>query len=87
MARPKKKSVLGVELTSPDGVIWNWQIGKQEYQWCAMGWLLCRAPSGDLQRMAFSTKLEGAVGYTAGWHDGFSVGCTGRKVVGGADAM
>jgi hypothetical protein len=69
MRKCRKKEVMGVALTSPDGTIWNWQIDGNDYAWCPAGQLLHRMPGGQTRLIMFSHKVEGAVGYTMGWAD------------------
>jgi len=79
MAKPRRKSrtILGVEVTSIDGVSWSWDLDGRHYSWCPLGQLRCH--EGEHSRVAmFSQKLEGAVGYTAGYHDGYNLAQRGN---------
>lgn len=79
MARPKQKEVMGVPLSSLDGIVWNWTLDSVAYAWCKMGWLL-RQENGAQIRIMFSRTIEGAVGYTCGLHDGVNYAQRGRPV-------
>lgn len=71
MTSPKvrRKEVFGQSLASTDGNEWKWEIDGQEYHWRPDGWLHVHGEQGE-KRVAFSLRIEGAVGYTAGLHDG-----------------
>lgn len=67
--RTRRKDVLGQHLTSTDGNEWKWEIDGVEYHWRPDGWLHTHSEHGG-QRVMYSLRVEGAVGYTAGLHDG-----------------
>jgi len=67
--KPKKRSVLGLFITSLDGLVWTWALDGVVYNWCAHGQL--RTREGEVDRLVmFCEKVEGAVGYSMGLHDG-----------------
>jgi len=69
MAKDRVRDVLGVKVThkKPCGVS-EWILDGITYRWSPEGWLL--TGEGDkTRRLMYSRRLEGAVGYTAGWHD------------------
>lgn len=61
--------MLGQQLTSTDGNEWMWTIDGVEYHWEPSGWLHVHGEEGE-RRVMYSLRVEGAVGYTAGLHDG-----------------
>lgn len=71
MAACRKKSVLGVSVTSADQRVWTWQIGERRWTWCPAGQTRVHEPDGTELLSLWSPKLEGAVGYSMGWEDGW----------------
>jgi len=71
------KEMLGLVLQSHDGNLWKWQIDGIEYGWAPDGW--CIVMEGlDQRRLMYSIRVEGAVGYTMGLHDGKSMASRGN---------
>jgi len=69
----KVKSVIGIACQSPDGNLWTWNVGGNFYRWCKLGFLEL-VKDMIVQRIMYSRVLEGAVGYSAGYADGFAKG-------------
>jgi len=68
--RVRMKDIIGVRCTSADGNVWTWNLGGRFFRWCKLGH--CEmVNAATVTRVMYSKKLEGAVGYTAGWTDGF----------------
>jgi len=75
MAKVRKKSIMGVDLESTDGLTWKWRCGQRRFCWSGSGH--CYQFDGESEQgtlLIFSVRIEGAVGYTAGWVDGFARG-------------
>ncbi len=71
MSHPKlrRKDMMGQHLTSKDGVCWSWSLDGVSYTYCPDGWLTNFAGMESVK--VFScVRIEGAVGYTLGLHDG-----------------
>jgi len=69
----KVKSVIGVACQSADGNLWIWQIGGRFYRWCKLGFLEL-VEDMTVTRVMYSKSMDGAVGYSAGFADGFALG-------------
>jgi len=70
MAKLKKRSVLGVNVISEDGVLWVWTLDNMTYNWCPAGQCRHAGKEGGCDKIILWSKdLTGAVAYTMGWHD------------------
>lgn len=65
----RRKEMMGVHLRSEDGNLWRWDIDGAEYGWTPDCWLFVQE-GNDQRRVMFAQRIEGAVGYTMGLHDG-----------------
>jgi len=69
MASQQKRDVMGIEVkVERDRGIYSWELDNSPYWWTKAGWLITTV-NGSERRAMFSRTLEGAVGYTMGWHD------------------
>lgn len=69
MGKTRKKQVLGMDCYTEDGLLWSWTLDDVTYRWCKIGFCEMVYADGRIKRVMHSKTLEGAVGYTCGYHD------------------
>lgn len=73
MSKPKirRKEMLGVVIESSDGTVWAWKTKERQWSWCPGGQVRTATANGGERIAIWSKTIEGAVGYSVGYTDGY----------------
>jgi len=75
MAKVKTKRAAGLEATSKDGIVWEWEAGEFRWSWCPAGQVRRHARNDGPQAIVLWCKsVEIALAYVSGWTYGYSLG-------------